>query len=63
MDGEELEAPKGSILKLLQTEELEVYSIEALQDRIMVLQSEVKRSELAIDKKMKSKKEANSIFR
>jgi uncharacterized small protein (DUF1192 family) len=63
MDEEEIILPKGSSLKLLQTEALEVHSIDALQARMIILQSELKRTEMAIDNKKKSLDVANNIFR
>ena len=47
MSDEELDIPKGSLLKQLMDEDLEVHSVEALNDRITILNSEIERSELA----------------
>lgn len=63
MSDEELDIPKGSLLKQLMDEDLEVHSVEALNDRITILNSEIERSELEIKNKKGALTDANSIFK
>ncbi|MBT5074593.1 MAG: DUF1192 family protein [Kordiimonadaceae bacterium] len=62
MDEEDLALPKGSLLKQLSDEDLSVHSVDALNDRIRVLKSEVDRTESEINNKKDAHKDANSIF-
>lgn len=62
MDEEELEIAKGSPLKLLTLEDLDVHSLNALKDRITVLKDEITRTEEAIKNKNNAQAAANNIF-
>ena len=63
MDDDELDIPKGSLLKQLSDEELEVHSVEALKNRINVLKAEIERTEAEIDKKKDAYADADSFFK
>lgn len=62
MDDEELEIPKGSLLKLLSTEDLTIHSVEALTERVIHLKNEINRTEQEIKNKKSAHDVANSIF-
>lgn len=62
MSDDELDIPKGSLLKQLTNEDLTVHSVEALETRIMILNLEVERSALEIKNKKGALTDANSIF-
>ena len=62
MDDEELEVPVGSALKLLMQEDLEIHSIDALEDRIRILDGELVRARAEIERKKKAQNDANNIF-
>ena len=62
MDDDELDIPKGSLLKQLTDEDLSVHSLEALDTRISVLKSEIERTEEAIKGKKSAHAEADSFF-
>ncbi len=63
MDDEELDIPKGSLLKQLMDEDLSVHSLEALDDRVSVLKVEIKRTEQAIESKKAAHTDADSFFK
>lgn len=63
MDEEELDMAKGSPLKLLTLEDLEIHSVQALKDRATVLKDEVDRTLNAINNKNNAQVKANSIFK
>ncbi len=63
MDDEELDIPKGSLLKQITDEDLTVHSIEALESRVAVLKSEIERTEEAIKNKKTAHADADSFFR
>ena len=62
MDDEELEVPIGSALKLLMQEDLVIHSINALEDRIRILDDEIVRAREEIESKKRAQKDANNIF-
>lgn len=62
MEDEELDIPKGSLLKQLTDEDLSVHSIEALGDRLTVLKAEITRTEDAIGSKKTAHADADSFF-
>ncbi len=62
-DDEDIELPKGSILDQLSKEELEVHSVEALKERLVVLKAEMKRTETTIEDKGDAKNTAESLFK
>lgn len=62
MDDDELDIPKGSLLKQLTDEDLEVHSVEALKNRINVLQLEIERTDAEINNKKNAYADADSIF-
>lgn len=62
MDDDELDIPKGSLLKQLSDEELEVHSVEALTNRIAILKTEISRTEAEIEKKKDAYADADSFF-
>lgn len=63
MDDDELDIPKGSLLKQLTSEDLEIHSVEALKNRMNVLNAEIKRTEDEINNKKSAHSEADSLFR
>lgn len=63
MDDEELDIPKGSILKQLTDEDLTVHSVEALNDRVTVLKAEILRTESEIQNKKNAYADADSFFK
>ena len=63
MDDDELDTPKGSLLKELTLEDLTVHSVNALKDRIKVLEAEIKRTEQEIDHKKTAHADADSFFK
>ncbi len=63
MDEEELAISKGSPLKLLSQEDLELDSVELLEQRILLLKKEIERSKDAISHKQSALNLANNIFR
>ncbi|MDA7569272.1 DUF1192 domain-containing protein [Emcibacteraceae bacterium] len=62
MDDDELDIPKGSLLKQLTDEDLEVHSVEALKNRINVLKMEIERTEAEIKNKKNAYADADSFF-
>ncbi len=62
MDDDELDIPKGSLLKQLTEEDLDGHSIEALGDRVTVLKAEIDRTEEAIRNKKTAHAYADSFF-
>ena len=62
MKDDELNIIKGSILEKLIHEDLTVHSLEALNNRVKVLKSEINRTALAISEKQNALTSANSIF-
>jgi len=62
MDDDELDIPKGSLLKQLTDEDLEVHSVEALKNRINVLKTEIARTEAEINNKKNAYADADSFF-
>lgn len=62
MDDDELDIPKGSLLKQLTDEDLEVHSVEALKNRINVLKTEIERTETEINNKKNAYADADSFF-
>ncbi|MDC1090120.1 DUF1192 family protein [Emcibacteraceae bacterium] len=62
MDDDELDIPKGSLLKQLTDEELEVHSVEALKNRINVLKLEIERTDAEINNKKNAYSDADSFF-
>ena len=63
MDDDELDIPKGSLLKQLMDEDLTVHSLEALNDRITVLKSEIERTETEQGNKKTAHEDADSFFK
>ena len=63
MDDDELDIPKGSLLKQLMQEDLAVHSLEGLGDRIRVLKSEITRTEQEIADKKTAHGDADSLFK
>lgn len=63
MDDEELDIPKGSILKQLTDEDLTVHSVKALNDRMTVLKAEIMRTESEIQNKKNAYADADSFFK
>jgi uncharacterized small protein (DUF1192 family) len=63
MDDDELDIPRGSLLKQLTDEDLEVHSVEALKNRINVLGAEIKRTEDEIKNKKNAYSDADSFFK
>jgi len=62
MDDDELNIPKGSLLKQLTDEDLEVHSVEALKNRINVLKLEIERTDAEIKNKKNAYEDADSFF-
>jgi len=62
MDMDDLPMRKSDALSLLQKEDLDPYSIEALNERIEGLHAEIKRAEAAIAEKSDSRNEAEALF-
>ncbi|MDG1709536.1 MAG: DUF1192 domain-containing protein [Emcibacteraceae bacterium] len=60
---DELELPKGSLLKQLSGEDLSVHSVEVLHIRISVLNAEIGRTEAEISNKKSAHSDADSIFK
>lgn len=63
MDDDELDIPKGSLLKQLTDEDLEVHSVEALKNRINVLKTEIERTDAEINNKKNAYADADSFFK
>ncbi len=59
---DELDIPKGSILKQLTDEDLSVHSVEALKQRLTVLRAELGRTEQEIGNKKTAHSDADSFF-
>ncbi|WP_426022766.1 DUF1192 domain-containing protein [Brevundimonas sp. PWP3-1b1] len=53
---------RGEPLRALSREDLDVYSIEDLQERIAALEDEIKRSSNAIEAKRSKKNAADALF-
>jgi uncharacterized small protein (DUF1192 family) len=53
---------RGEPLRALSREDLDVYSIEDLQERIAALEDEIKRSGNAIEAKRSKKNAADALF-
>ncbi|MDG1437599.1 MAG: DUF1192 family protein [Emcibacteraceae bacterium] len=60
---DELELPKGSLLKQLNNEDIAVHSIEVLLMRITVLEAEIARTQAEIGNKKSAHSDADSIFK
>jgi uncharacterized small protein (DUF1192 family) len=60
---DELELPKGSLLKQLTAEDLAVHSVEALHKRMIVLKAELERTDGEIKNKKNAHADADSIFK
>ena len=54
---------RGAALGELAREDLEVYSVEDLQDRIEALKAEIARTEARLEKKRSGRSAADSLFR
>ncbi len=63
MDDDELDIPKGSLLKQLTDEDLEVHSVEALMNRVNVLKTEIERTDAEINNKKNAYADADSFFK
>lgn len=65
MSFEDLEprTPSGSSLSLLAREDLELYSIADLEERIAALEAEIARSKTAIDTKGSKRSAADALFK
>lgn len=63
MNDDEIDIPKGSLLKQLMNEDLTVHSIKALDDRITVLKSEIARTEAEKSNKKTAHADADSFFK
>ena len=53
---------RGEPLRALSREDLDVYSIEDLEERIAALEDEIKRSSNAIEAKRSKKNAADALF-
>lgn len=62
MDDEELDIPKGSLLKQLTDEDLSVHSIDNLKTRVAILKAEIERTEHEVKNKKSAHSDADSIF-
>lgn len=62
MDDDELDIPKGSLLKEFTLEDLTVHSVDALKVRVTVLEAEMKRTQQEIDNKKTAHTDADSFF-
>lgn len=62
MDMDDLPRRKDDVLKQLQKEDLDPYSIEALNERIEGLNAEIKRAQAAIAEKSDSRNAAEALF-
>ncbi|MGD8327102.1 MAG: DUF1192 domain-containing protein [Sphingomonadales bacterium] len=62
MDMDDMPLRKDGALKQLQKEDLDPYSLEALNERIEVLRAEITRSEAAIKEKSSSRSAAEALF-
>ncbi|MDG1004686.1 MAG: DUF1192 family protein [Emcibacteraceae bacterium] len=62
MKDDELNILESSIYEKLIHEDLTVHSLEALNNRVKVLKSEINRTALAISEKQNALTSANSIF-
>lgn len=62
MDEDEFEVPKKSLLKQLRNEDLEIHSIDVLDDRIAILKSEIMRTEHEKTRKKTAHVTADSLF-
>ena len=62
MKDDELNILESSIYEKLIHEDLTVHSLEALNNRVKVLKSEINRTVLAISEKQNALTSANSIF-
>ena len=62
MDMDDLPLRKDDLLKKLQKEDLDPYSIEALEERIEGLRAEIKRAEAAVEEKSDSRSAAEALF-
>ena len=60
---DELELPKGSLLKQLTDEDLTVHSVEVLLMRITVLEAEITRTQAEIGNKKSAHSDADNIFK
>lgn len=63
MDDEELDIPKGSLLKDLTIEDLTIHSVDALKERVKVLEIEIKRTVQEIEHKKTAHIDADSFFK
>lgn len=59
---DELELPKGSLLKQLTDEDLATHSVEVLTVRISVLKAAIERTEAEIKNKKSAHSDADSLF-
>ena len=62
MKDDELNILESSIYEKLIHEDLTVHSLEALNNRVKVLKSEINRTALAINEKQNARSSANNIF-
>lgn len=53
---------RGEPLRALSREDLDVYAVEDLQERIAALEAEITRSRAAIDTKRSKKNAADALF-
>ncbi|MES2835474.1 MAG: DUF1192 domain-containing protein [Pseudomonadota bacterium] len=53
---------RGAALVMLAREDLDLYSIEELNERIAALEAEIARDRAAIDKKNSRKSDADALF-
>ena len=65
MSFEDLEArgPSGSPLSLLVREDLDLYSVADLEERISALETEIARTRAAIDNKGSKRSAADALFK
>ena len=63
MDLDDLPRQKRDLLAELQKEDLEPFSLEALQERVVVLKAEIERAKAAMASKQGSRSEAEALFK
>ncbi len=61
-DDPEPRPQRGEPLRVLSREDLDVYSVEDLQERIQALEDEIARARAAIDTKRSKKNAADALF-
>ncbi len=62
-DDLEPRAHRGAAMTALSREDLDLYSVEELRERIDALQAEIARDQAAIDAKSAKKSAADALFR